>query len=127
MTTRGGTLLAAVVLLFALAPSVTYVGHWPLRVDIPFTNYYWGFPEAWGSHTHSSHGGEDHGSHCHGESSCTTKPVTSGAGFALVAETLLLLGAGALLLRLQTRERRLHAAGDPAPEPPPPRPARLAV
>jgi hypothetical protein len=96
--TRLATPTLAKLLALSLLPMLTFAGHWEPRIDIPFTNYYWGLPEFAHSHSGASH---DHSDHCHGESAtCATKPVTSGIGFALLRDSLLLLGAAAIATRV---------------------------
>jgi hypothetical protein len=55
--------LVIAVLLFALAPSLTYLGHWPEPSGPPM-------------HAHAS---SDHESHCHGDvSGCSDGPASVG-------------------------------------------------
>lgn len=109
----------AAVLLLALTPSFAYVGHWEPRFDIPFTDYYWGIPEAWGhNHTHDAN---SHGQHCHGDSSCSEGPVTAGAAVALLGEETEMIGMAALLLLVLAALVTPSVAGALSPETPPPR------
>lgn len=102
---RPGTPAMAKLLVVSLLPMLTFFGHWEPRIDIPFTNYYWGLPDfahegnAGAAHEHDHD--HDHDGHCHGDSaSCASKPVTSGIGFALLRDSLLLLGAAAIATRV---------------------------
>jgi len=113
------------LLIVAIAPSILYVGHWEPRIDIPFTSYYWGIPESWQS-AGGSHDDESHAEHCHGDSSCTERPVTAGAGVALLRDDLEMLGAAGLLRAVFAAVRSPHLPGLQAPETPPPRRAVLA-
>lgn len=86
------------LLAVAYLPSVTFFGHWDLRVDIPGTNVYVGFVaphEAGATHVHSHDGstgdqaGDEHAHHCHaGPAECGDAPVISTATVALLARSL---------------------------------------
>lgn len=115
--------IVSTVLLLSLLPAVGFVGHWPLRIDIPFTDYYWGLPANYHA-DHGHHDEQDHTAHCHGEVSCTVKPVLSGAGFALVSEVLLLLGAAGIARRSAVPCWRPALEHDVLPELEPPRGGR---
>lgn len=96
---RMRTTTMAKLLAVSLLPMLSFWGHWEPRIDIPFTNYYWGLP----AHDHAASPAQehDHSGHCHGDSaSCASKPVTAGVGFALLRDTVLLLGAAAIATRI---------------------------
>jgi hypothetical protein len=108
----------------ALAPGLTYAGHWEPRIEIPFTDYYWGLPESWqAGHLHDE---SAHGEHCHGESSCAGKPTTVGATVAALNEAIALLGMAGLLVLLLAPVRGVRLQPQGAPDTPPPRALRLA-
>lgn len=108
------------LLAVSLLPMLTFAGHWEPRIDIPFTNYYWGLPVLGHESSHSH--AHDHSDHCHGESaSCANKPVTSGASFALLREVVLLLGTAAIAIGLDGRWWRPRPPALVLPELQPPR------
>ena len=110
----------AACLLAALLPMLTFVGHWPAHLDIPGTDYYVALPFAAPVHSHQTE--TDHGSHCHANSaSCTDKPVGAGVGFALLNESLAMLGAAALLIAAASFARRMPDSIELTPEPGPPK------
>ncbi len=111
----------AKLLAFALLPMLTFAGHWEPRIDIPFTNYYWGIP----AHTHAQPSTHEHNheGHCHGDSaSCASKPVTSGVGFGLLRDTLLLLGASAIAFGITATTWKPAHWANVRPELQPPQP-----
>jgi hypothetical protein len=115
----------ALWLFLALLPMLTFAGHWPSQIDIPGTNFYLALPLASHAHVHDS--GEDHGRHCHANAaSCSDVPAPAGAGFALLSETLALLGAAALMVVVATRVQRAPAGRELSPELKPPR-SRFAI
>jgi hypothetical protein len=118
--TRPTTPAMAKLLAFALLPMLTFAGHWEPRIDIPFTNYYWGLP-AQHNHAQTATHEHNHEGHCHGDSaSCASKPVTSGVGFALLREALLLLGATTIAVGIPGRWWRPRRPASIRPELQPP-------
>lgn len=71
------------LLVAAYLPALTFLGHWPLSVDIPGTSLYVGLPER------PTQGAQNHKDHCHADaSSCSDTPVTTTGTVALLAESL---------------------------------------
>lgn len=104
-------------LLFALLPMLTFAGHWPETIDIPGTNHYLALPFA-ASHAH----GDDHGGHCHADSAgCSDTPAPVATGFAVLNESLLILGAGALLIAAGVLANRAPESRAVAPRRRPPK------
>ena len=119
--TRLTTPAMAKLLAFALLPMLTFAGHWEPRIDIPFTNYYWGLPSH--GHAQASTHEHNHEDHCHGDSaSCASKPVTSGVGFALLRDSLLLLGASAIAIGITATAWKPAHWASVRPELQPPQP-----
>lgn len=108
-------------LLVAYLPSLLFLGHWPLQLDIPGTDFYVGLPKPGDSATHSD-SGHDHARHCHeGASSCGDVPVISSATVALLHETLSIETDEASLFAPTSEWWAPHGSRTVAPEPPPPR------
>lgn len=69
------------LLVAAYLPALTFLGHWPLSVDIPGTSFYVGLPESATQGVHKDH--------CHADAgSCSDTPVTTTGTVALLAESL---------------------------------------
>lgn len=111
--------MVAWILLLALAPSVTFLGHWPsLQFDIPGTDAYVQVPLT-GAHEQP---GEDHERHCHGDSSgCSDSPGSLGVSLGLVQDAHGLFATDALLLRSYPAPNSPLTAAEFGVEPPPPR------
>lgn len=110
----------ALLLLLSLLPMVSFAGHWPTHIDIPGTDFYLTLPFA--GPVEESAGGHSHAEHCHeGAAGCSKTPSTAGVGFALMNESIMALGAGALLIAVAARTRRLGPDRGVLPELPPPR------
>jgi len=112
--------LRAWALLVALIPSLAFFGHWTPRLPIPGTSLYVGLPVS----TVHDHGqaGSDHESHCHTDSSaCSDVPFTGVSAFALLSQTVTLLGAAATMVALSTIAWRPGRIQTLSPEPRPPR------
>lgn len=113
-------------LLVAFLPTLTFLGHWTLHIDIPGTNEYLlivpGEPAHADSHAdeHSSQS-ENHDRHCHaGVASCSDIPLTGISAFALLNDSIAYLGAtGALIVlaAIAWRPRTLNSI-DPDLQPP---------
>ena len=111
------------VLLLAMLPMLTFMGHWPASFDIPGTSYYVGMPFT-GAQGHSHEGGEghDHSSHCHGDSaSCSDVPAQAGVSFGLMTEAIALVVAAAVLFAVAKTARTILREYVLSPEPQPPR------
>lgn len=109
------------MLLVALLPTLTFIGHWELRLDIPGTGYFVG---AEATPEHADHDdGHDHSQHCHDSvASCSDVPATAGATVAMLQSELLSLHLGGMLHRAWQAESALPAGGSSLPELQPPRP-----
>jgi hypothetical protein len=109
------------LLLVALAPMLTFMGHWPHSLPIPGTEMFVTVPFA-GQPVELDEGGEhSHGQHCHGDSEgCSDAPAAAGVGLALLSTPLLPAGATGMfiaLVLLWWRPRNLITVG-PELEPP---------
>lgn len=121
----------SLLLLLALAPMLTYFGHWPqVRVDVPGTGGYWELPFASGhggaGHTHAAHEAS-HAQHCHSDmGSCLNGTSGAIAFAALLATAVAFIGRDAPLLRRDTLVRTIAAGRIESPPTPPPRAAAFA-
>jgi len=114
-------------LLVAFLPTLTFLGHWTLQIDIPGTNEYLLIVPGAPEHNTDSHGDEHssetetHDQHCHaGVATCSDIPLTGISAFALLNESIAYLGvAGALiaLAAITWRPRALNSI-DPDLQPP---------
>lgn len=115
------------ILLIALLPTLTFLGHWSLQIDVPGTNLYVvlipGEPEH--SHAADSQEPEDeasHSQHCHTNAgSCSDVPFTGVSPFALLSESVAHLGEGGALIALVLALWRPWRSLAIAPEEMPPR------
>lgn len=118
-------------LLVAFLPTLTFLGHWTLHIDIPGTNEYLlvvpGEPEHTGNHTNSHTDGhssqtETHEQHCHaGVATCSDIPLTGISAFALLNESIAYLGAAGALVALALVAWRPRALNSIDPDLQPPR------
>lgn len=112
------------LLLLAMLPSWTLLGHVHLEFAVPGTALHVGLP---GGHDGGGHGpdGEDHERHCHAAvASCSEVPFTGASAFLLMAEAAALVGmAGVRVLSGARPGGPLHGVAV-APDSPPPRLAR---
>jgi len=70
------------LLLAAYLPALTFLGHWPLAIDIPGTSLYVGLPERTSSHE------AGHESHCHASAgSSSDVPLAESATVAVLADS----------------------------------------
>lgn len=92
------------LLLIGILPSLTFMGHWPaLHVDIPGTNLYLGLPDV-GESARGHQGGQSHENHCHESvASCSDQPITGISAFALLAESVALIGVAGALVAVAAR------------------------
>lgn len=118
------------LLLIAYLPSLTFVGHFSLDINIPGTAWYIGLPESPG---HSAHNDglagvngsaghfHDHAEHCHIDlASCSDAPYAGSASFGLMGWVISFLGvATAAFLMLERWWRPSFALQDQPPVPPP--------
>ena len=87
------------LLLVAILPSLTFLGHFGISVDIPGTNSYvvlvpgGGHDDAHEGTTHT------HESHCHASvATCTDVPFAGASPFALLHNAIVFLGATAVMI-----------------------------
>ncbi len=95
------------VMLLALVPMLSFMGHWPTSVPIPGTELYLSVPLAGAEHhdDHSAASEDEHAQHCHGgAASCSDVPAAAGvsmaalaggSGFVIVSNVLIALLAAA--------------------------------
>ncbi|MBA4180906.1 MAG: hypothetical protein C0506_09995 [Anaerolinea sp.] len=103
------------LLVVAYLPTLTFLGHWPLSVDIPGTSLYVGLAERSASLDHG------HKDHCHADAgSCTDTPVATSASVALLAESLQFRRTDAPFIAMTAREVRWLAQAAVTPVSPPP-------
>ncbi len=120
------------VLILSLLPTLLFVGHWSLRIDIPGTDSYIGAPTARAEtsvHHHvpsSKDGGHEHEQHCHANAAtCADAAAVPVAPVAHLAEAVATLGADSPWRQIPIEARRL-AGRTVAPQFPPPRPTSAA-
>jgi hypothetical protein len=88
-----------VLLLIAILPSMTFLGHWGLQFDIPGSRFYVVLMPAPQEHEHDPGEESKHEQHCHANAaSCTDVPFTGASPFALLQSSVEHLGAMALLI-----------------------------
>jgi hypothetical protein len=128
-------------LLIAILPALTFLGHWPeTRIDIPGTNAWFVVPLTGGhddgAHEHAGAGAQSRGTttigtedpdaharHCHADAaSCTDAPFTGASAFALLCESVALLGAAGVQFALVSAWWRPSRVLSTAPDLRPPRP-----
>lgn len=108
------------LLLAALLPSLLFLGHWTLEIPLPGLGWYVGTPEA--AHSHTAEEETHHEQHCHATvSACGDVPFTGVSAFALLTETVALIGASGLLQLLSSRWWRPSLSATVAPFRRPPR------
>lgn len=122
--------LAAMLLGVAYLPSLFFLGHFDLRIDVPGTGFFIGLPGAPASsdgHVHS-HGSapvtdsDNHAQHCHeAAATCSDIPLTTVSPVAHLAETVAFLGACCALVLIAARSWRPTGAISVIPDAPPPR------
>lgn len=120
-------------LLLAYLPSLLFIGHWPLAVDIPGTDLYIGLPLTPAARSHAGPTtpegeGHDHAQHCHADlGACSDVPFTGASPFALLSEAVAFLGAAGLLLFVACGPWRPHHVMTVLPGRRPPRPLAFAL
>ncbi len=114
-------------MLVALVPSLTFIGHWTLRLPIPGTGFYVGLP-ATPAAADSTAAAGDHAGHCHSDSeSCSNTPLAGASAVAVLSQAVTLLGASAALVALAALTWRPDRVLTLAPELRPPRIAAAAL
>ncbi|MCL4239773.1 MAG: hypothetical protein KJ048_00320 [Dehalococcoidia bacterium] len=122
---------ASKLLFLSLLPTLLFVGHWSLHIEIPGTDYFVGPPgravQAEGTHHHDAPSGEhsgsghDHEQHCHANAAtCADAAAVPVAPVAHLAEAIAALGADSAWLRIPNETRSL-SGWDAAPQFPPPK------
>jgi hypothetical protein len=114
-------------LLLALAPMLTFMGHWPHSLPIPGTELFVAVPLA-GQPVEPGEGAEhSHGQHCHGDSEgCSDVPAAASPGFALLSPSALPSGASGFLILLILLSWQPNNSTTIGPELQPPRLPLLA-
>lgn len=122
MSARAGSAF----LFVALLPSVTFFGHWQVRVEIPGTDYYVGASQPQiDSHSEDGH---NHASHCHENmATCSDVPFTGGATVAMLQDEVSVLHLLGLAHPSPLTEAVAHDAGARQPDLQPPRMSALTV
>lgn len=115
----------SILLLLALFPMLTFMGHWPAAVHIPGTDQYLSIPLAGNDEPADEHDdGHSHSQHCHGNSgSCSDVPALAGVSFALMSEALALSVTAALVWAVAFHCWQPRRPNSLLPELQPPRPA----
>ncbi len=117
------------LLLLSLMPTLLFVGHWSLHLEIPGTDSYVGTrpakAETTGAHHHDGPSGDrsnhDHEQHCHANAStCADAAAVPVAPVAHLAEAIAALGADSAWREIRTEARSL-TGWTGAPQFPPPR------
>ncbi len=104
----------------ALAPSLMFLGHWSVSIPVPGTGWYVGMPAT--PHRHTEESDDGHERHCHADAaSCGDVPFAGASAFALLTDTVVLLGASGLLMALTLRYWEPSLSATIAPERRPPR------
>jgi len=116
------------LLLLAILPTLTFLGHWPgLSVGIPGTDLFLGVPGQAQAHDEGTsespgHDADGHAQHCHsGVATCSDVPFTGASAFALLQEAVAAIGAAGLLTLLVVAVWAPDRLRLPLPETPPPR------
>ncbi len=110
------------LLAAALLPSLLFLGHWTLSIPVPGTGWYLGLPAETHAHQDVADPHDDHERHCHADaSSCGDVPFAGASAFALLTETVALIGTAGLMLALTARAWRPSLGATVAPERRPPR------
>lgn len=122
----GAARVRHLLLLVAILPSLTFLGHWALQFDIPGTNSY--VVVVPGETHEDAHTEHTHEQHCHaGVATCTDVPFTGASPFALMHDSVIYLGASALLIVLGLNTWRPRQSTTIAPLLEPPRRRGLAA
>jgi len=128
-------------LLLAILPALMFFGHWPeITVHVPGSSLDLTVPFASEDAAHqpagavtgptagSSGDAHEHAQHCHADAaSCTDAPFTGASAFGLLNDTLLLLGAGALMTLVIASAWRPGREAQIGPDLRPPRALLLPV
>jgi hypothetical protein len=123
-TPRRQPLRISVVLLAALLPMLTFFGHWD---ELGITPHSHAAHEHDERTTHASpgqphHHHAEHASHCHVDlASCADVPLTALTGFALLNDSLAVLGEAGVLIPVNSRPEQRPRANVVRPAVPPPR------
>jgi hypothetical protein len=108
------------LLLVAILPSFTFLGHWGLQFDVPGTDDY--VVLVPGASHEDQHEVGQHENHCHlNAATCTDIPFTGASPFALLHASVAYLGATALLLAFALNAWRPSSGATVDPDLRPPR------
>lgn len=112
----------ALLMLVAILPSLTFLGHVSFHIDLPGTALYVGLPSPAGGHHEGDGEPAEHERHCHaGVASCSEVPFAGASAFLLLQESASMLGAAALLVLVVAVMRQPAGVPWRAPLAPPPR------
>lgn len=133
------------VLLIAILPTLTFLGHWPrIEIPLPGTGAHVVLPFLQGDHVAIDQADtvlhndgptarpheheEDHGRHCHANAaSCSDVPFTGASAFAMMHAAAASIGAESPATAIATTWWQPHGAFAVDPEIQPPRAASFAV
>ncbi len=117
---------ASWALLAGMLPSLLWLGHWSVRVPVPGSGSFLAVGMAAENHAQRADAGK-HGSHCHGEPSCSdAPPAPVSVGVAVVSKAIALLGLSGLLVPAAMWAWRPGRPAQVEPPVPPPRGLALA-
>lgn len=107
-------------MLAALLSTLSFLGHWSLQVDVPFTNQYLVIVPS--APDHGPGAAQTHEDHCHASAAtCTDSPFTGVSPFLVMRASVAYFGVTAILIATAARWWVPAAATSVAPELPPPR------
>ncbi|MBE7520623.1 MAG: hypothetical protein HS107_15415 [Thermoflexaceae bacterium] len=120
---------ASKLLFLSLLPTLLFVGHWSLHIEIPGTHYYVGAPtlsaEAAAANHHGGssgqHSSHDHEQHCHANAAtCADAAAVPVAPVAHLADAVAALGLDSAWRKIPIETLSL-IGWTSAPQFPPPR------
>ena len=110
------------LLLIAILPSWTFLGHFHVAIDIPFTNQYLVLVPAAPHDDSASANVQTHENHCHANAStCTDIPFTGASPFLLARQSVAYFGAAAVFVAISLSWWRPTALNNVGPDLQPPK------
>ncbi len=107
-------------MLAAVLSTLSFLGHWSLQVDVPFTNQYLVIVPS--APDHGPGAAQTHEDHCHASAAtCTDIPFTGVSPFLVMRASVAYFGAAAILIATAALWWVPAAAARVAPELRPPR------
>jgi len=107
-------------MLAAVLSTLSFLGHWSLQVDVPFTNQYLVIVPS--APDHGPGAAQTHEDHCHASAAtCTDIPFTGVSPFLMMRASVAYFGAAAILIATAALWWVPAAAARVAPELRPPR------